>query len=277
MRHAVGDAQIVERLVAARARFDDAFQRTVDEVELDLASARPIMVRETLPALNAMIRALDALVAAKSAQANATIDGIRIRQASSRDHVLELSALAVLVALMCAVLITRSITRPLAQTVALAREIADGTLDWPDARRRPRRSRRPDHRARRDARQASRSARRTSRTSRSTSALDGACRIARCSTTASARPSAHATRTGHAMSVLLIDLDASRKSTTSSGTRRRTQLLVQVAGRLTRELRARPTPVARIGGDEFAVLLPATGREARWCSRASSSPRSTRR
>ena len=44
---------------------------------------------------------------------------------------LELSGLAVVVALMCAVMITRSITRPLALTVALAREIADGKLDSP--------------------------------------------------------------------------------------------------------------------------------------------------
>ena len=129
--HAVEDAVVVERLIGTRGRFEAAFQHTVEEVELDLKSARPIMIKETLPALNDMLDALDALVAVKSAQANATISNIRVQQAKSRVYVLELSGLAVVVALLCAVLITRSITRPLALTVALAREIADGKLDGP--------------------------------------------------------------------------------------------------------------------------------------------------
>src|SRR5438309_841574 len=71
------------------------------------------------------------LVAVKSAQANATISSNHMQEEQSRRYVLDLTALAVLVALFGAVMITRSITRPLAQTVALAREIADGKLDSP--------------------------------------------------------------------------------------------------------------------------------------------------
>ena len=112
--HDVEDAVIIERLIAARGRFDTAFNRTVDEVELDVTEARPLMIRETMPALREMIAALDALVAAKSSQADATIASIHVQQESSRRYVLDLAALAVLVALGCAFLITRSITRPLA-------------------------------------------------------------------------------------------------------------------------------------------------------------------
>jgi diguanylate cyclase (GGDEF)-like protein len=257
--HDVEDAVIIERLIAARGRFDTAFNRTVDEVELDAASAKPLMIRETMPALREMIAALDALVAAKSAQADATIASIRVKQERSRQYVLDLSALAVLAALGCAFLITRSITRPLAQTVSLAREIADGKLDSPM----PEASRDEvgrlivalgemrDSLAQREARIVDLAFR---------DALTGLAnrtlfndRLGQAVGTA--------VRTGHAMSVLLIDLDRFKEVNDVLGHPVGDALLVQVAGRLTRELRRTTDTVARIGGDEFAVLLPAQGRE----------------
>jgi diguanylate cyclase (GGDEF)-like protein len=257
--HAVEDAVVVERLISTRGRFEAAFQHTVEEVELDLNAARPIMIKETLPALNDMLDALDALVAVKSAQANATISNIRVQQARSREYVLELSGLAVVVALICAVMITRSITRPLALTVALAREIADGKLDSPM----PQAGRDEVGRliialgemrnslAQREARIVDLAfrdpltglANRTLFNDR----LDQAVGTA--------------TRTGHAMSVLLIDLDRFKEVNDVLGHPVGDELLNQVAGRLTRELRRTTDTVARIGGDEFAVLLPAQGRE----------------
>ncbi|HEX7689960.1 MAG TPA: EAL domain-containing protein [Burkholderiaceae bacterium] len=257
--HAVEDAVVVERLIATRGRFEAAFQHTVNEVELDMNAARPIMVKETLPALNDMLDALDALVAVKSAQANATIASIKVQQAQSRRDVLELSGLAVVVALLCAVMITRSITRPLAQTVALAREIADGKLDSPM----PEAGRDEvgglikaigemrDSLAQREARIVDLAfrdpltglANRTLFNDR----LDQAVGTA--------------TRTGHAMSVLLIDLDRFKEVNDVLGHPVGDELLNQVSGRLTRELRRTTDTVARIGGDEFAVLLPAQGRE----------------
>ena len=253
------DAAAVERLVAARGRFEAAFQRTVAEVELDLAAARPMMLTQTQPALNDMLAALDAMVAVKSAQADATISSIRMQQERSRMLVLELSGLAVVVALVCAVLITRSITRPLAQTVALARDIADGKLDSPM----PHAGRDEvgrlitalgemrDSLAQREARIVD-LAFRDPLTGLANRTLFND-RLAQAVGTAS--------RTGHAMSVLLIDLDRFKEVNDVLGHPVGDQLLIQVAGRLRRELRRTTDTVARIGGDEFAVLLPAQGRE----------------
>jgi diguanylate cyclase (GGDEF)-like protein len=257
--HDVEDAVIIERLIAARGRFDAAFNRTVDEVELDVAEAKPLMIRETMPALREMIAALDALVAAKSAQADATIASIRMQQESSRRYVLDLSALAVLVALGCAFYITRSITRPLAQTVSLARQIADGKLDSPM----PEGGRDEvgrlilalgemrDSLAQREARIVDLAFR---------DALTG---LANRTLFNDRLEQAVGTgvRAGHAMSVLLIDLDRFKEVNDVLGHPVGDALLVQVASRLTRELRRTTDTVARIGGDEFAVLLPAQGRE----------------
>src|ERR1700743_2109698 len=117
--YALIDTEFADQKNALSQLLADA--HAVEEVELDLNAARPIMIKETLPALNDMLDALDALVAVKSAQANATISSIRMQQAKSREYVLELSGLAVIVALICAGMITRSITRALSLSVALER------------------------------------------------------------------------------------------------------------------------------------------------------------
>jgi diguanylate cyclase (GGDEF)-like protein len=256
---ALRDRPLIDRVSRARSRFDAAFQRTVERVELDVAGARPTMVQETLPALRDFLGTLDALVMRKSDEANATIAGIRAQQARSRDQVLWLAGLAVLVALSGAFIITRSIARPLAQTVLLAREIADGKLDGPM----PAAGRDEvgglvtalgemrDSLAQREARIVDLAFR---------DALTGLAnrtlfndRLGQAVGTAA--------RTGHAMSVLVIDLDRFKEVNDLLGHPVGDALLVQVAGRLTRELKRTTDTVARTGGDEFAVLLPAQGRE----------------
>ena len=256
---ASGDAPVIRALVQARQRFGVAFTQTVAEIERDRRTAHAGMVGQTMPALREMLDALDALVALETAQADQTIAGIAVRQQRAREQVLELAAAAVLAALLCAYVITRSIVRPLAQTVALARDIADGKLDSPMPA------------AGRDevgglitaliemrASLAQREARIVDLAFRDP--LTGLAnrtlfndRLGQAVGTA--------TRTGHAMSVLMIDLDRFKEVNDVLGHPVGDALLVQVAGRLQRELKRTTDTVARIGGDEFAVLLPAQGRE----------------
>lgn len=69
-------------------------------------------------------------------------------------------------------------------------------------------------------------------------------------------------RTGQPLSVLVLDLDRFKSVNDILGHSVGDQLLVQVAQRLQREFRRASDTVARIGGDEFAILLPAEDRAA---------------
>lgn len=247
-------AQRMAKVTATRQRFMEAFQATVEAVEIDMDSARPLMVEQTLPALREMLNALDDMAAFETQRANARLAEIETVQRESRHRILGLGAVAVLVALISASLITRSVARPLAQTAWLARDIANGKMDSPlppagrdevgllvraiDHMRGSliEREARIAQLAFRDA--LTGLANRTLFRERLTQAL------------------ASAGRTGHPLSVLLLDLDRFREVNEILGHHVGDQLLVQVASRISAELARSSDTVARLGGDEFAVLLP---------------------
>ncbi|HYB51789.1 MAG TPA: EAL domain-containing protein [Burkholderiaceae bacterium] len=247
-------AQRMAKITATRQRFMEAFQATVEAVEIDLDSARPLMVEQTLPALRDMLNALDDMATFETQRANARLAEIETLQRLSRNRILGLGVVAVLVALLSAALITRSVARPLAQTARLAREIANGKMDSPlppagrdevgflvRAIEHMRRSL-----IEREARIAELAFR------------DGLTGLANRTlfNERLAQAVASAGRTGHPLSVLLLDLDRFKEVNDALGHHVGDQLLVQVAARISAELARSSDTVARLGGDEFAVLLP---------------------
>ena len=75
------------------------------------------------------------------------------------------------------------------------------------------------------------------------------------------RAVAEAERNGRPLSVLLLDIDRFKEINDRYGHRRGDEVLQEVAGALASRIRGADL-LARVGGDEFAVLCPNTGAEA---------------
>jgi len=247
-------SQKMTKVTATRQRFMEAFQATVEAVEIDMDSARPLMVEQTLPALRDMLNALDEMAAFETQRANARLAEIETLQQLSRRRILGLGVVAVLVALISASLITRSVARPLAQSARLARDIANGKMDSPL----PLAGRDEvgllvraiDHMRKSLIEREARIAELAFRDS-----LTGLANRTLFSERLN-QAVASAGRTGHPLSVLLLDLDRFKEVNDVLGHHVGDQLLVQVATRICAELARSSDTVARLGGDEFAVLLP---------------------
>ncbi len=76
-----------------------------------------------------------------------------------------------------------------------------------------------------------------------------------------ARACAQAQRSGRPLAVLLLDIDRFKEINDEYGHRRGDEVLHEVAANLVTRIRASDF-LARVGGDEFAVLCPDTGPEA---------------
>lgn len=246
--------QILQEVARSRDIFVPAFIKTVNEVEQDVNLARKTMVKETTPALRSMLDALDKLVLQQSNQAEATIQSIRVLQADSRQSILLLGLVFVLGATMLALVITRSITVPLAQTSKFAKEIEIGnfTSNSPDAGR-----------CEVGALIKTLDVMRTSIAARESRITELAYKDALTGLPNRMRfndllqqAAKTTTGAGQVMSILIMDLDRFKQVNDVLGHHVGDQLLIEVSKRLQNVVLRKSDIVARIGGDEFAVLLP---------------------
>jgi diguanylate cyclase (GGDEF)-like protein len=242
----------------ARDHFAASFNDTVDQVEMDAPQAKLLMLRDTMPALDGMLESLDALVTLQARRVDSEIAAIRATQADSERLIVLLGLSAVLAGCLSAFAITRAIVVPLAGTVAFADAIAAGRLDetLPLAS--------------------------GDEVGTLVGALDRmrhgiVAREAKITTLAYNDPLtglpnralfndrleqavSTASRAGHPLSVLIIDLDRFRHVNDILGHHVGDELLKDVATRLRAVMQRDSDTVARLGADEFAVLLPTQGR-----------------
>jgi diguanylate cyclase (GGDEF)-like protein len=122
---------VFARVLAARESFDKSVYAIVDEIELDPGSAKAVMVRQTGPELDQLVRRLDELVVLQDGRVEAEIASNREAEHLARMLIVLLGAAATAIAALSAVAIARSIVRPLSGAVQFADEIAQGRLQAP--------------------------------------------------------------------------------------------------------------------------------------------------
>lgn len=254
---AAGDDErsAIARIEIARAAFDDAFTETVELIELDPdpSDARKVMLEKTMPALEAMLVAIDGLVRAQAAATEWYTADLTAAQERSKQRIVVLGILGALVSFVFSWLIARSIAGPLGHTVQFADMIAEGRFDGTLPAGGPR------------------------EVTALTQAFDRmragiASREERISELAYWDPLtglpnrslfsdrlrqaiANAERGRYPMSVLVMDLDRFKSVNKVLGYEFGDRLLKAAAARLKEALPRKSDTVARLAGDEFAVLL----------------------
>ena len=120
---------IIDGVFDARAAFEKAFLSTVNEIELDQQSAKMLMINETEPKLQQLEHCLDQLVALQDSRVEQEVASNREAGILARRLICAFGLLAILIAALSALTITRSIVRPLTGAVQFADAIAQGNLE----------------------------------------------------------------------------------------------------------------------------------------------------
>ena len=245
----------LERIQKAREAFNSASMETVELIELDpdASDARKVMLEKTMPALQTMLAAIDDLVSAQAAAAERYTAELTAAQERSKQRIVFLGFLGSLVGFAFSWLIARSIAVPLRQTVQFADMIAGGRFDGLLPAGGPREvkaltqafSRMRAGIASREER-ISELAYRDPLTGLPNRSLFGD-RLRQAI--------ANAERSRYPVSVLVMDLDRFKSVNQVLGYEYGDKLLKGVAARLKEALPRKSDTVARLAGDEFAILL----------------------
>ena len=119
----------IQNFQSARELFVAAFSKTADLIELDQRDdAIKVMNTETTPALKRAMEAADQIINLQKQDSQANQHSIINAISTSRNLTLTAGSFAILIGVLLAWLITRSITNPLQQAVAVAIKVADGDL-----------------------------------------------------------------------------------------------------------------------------------------------------
>ncbi len=122
-------AAILDQVTEARAAWVHAFTQVQALSQQGQADrANETMLSVAVPKLDALIRAIDALAAHQRAMSSASAQAAISGAESVRRWMLGLGLAAALVACAAALVLTRGITRPMAQAVGVAQRVAAGDL-----------------------------------------------------------------------------------------------------------------------------------------------------
>ncbi len=123
------DKVVLEQLVALRASYGDLFRETVEQIELGgPASALAHFNSKTQPALGRLLEACNTLVARQQSAMRSGQEQLEATAGHARNLMAAMTIAAVLLGVVLAWGVTRSITRPLSKAVSFANSIAQGDL-----------------------------------------------------------------------------------------------------------------------------------------------------
>lgn len=125
------DGADIRQLVDLRARYGDSFQETVELIEIEgLVPARRHFDEKTDTLLKSLLATTLAIAGQQQERMQAEVGQIEAAAAKARLIVWVIAVSALLVGLALALLIARSITRPVQQAVDVAESIAGGSYDF---------------------------------------------------------------------------------------------------------------------------------------------------
>jgi len=124
-----GDQVLLDHLASQRTNYRDLFRETVEQIELSgPQGARQHFVSQTQPALTGLLKASAELVARQHQAMQSGRQALEQDVARAQTLVISIAVAAILLGALLAWAVTRSITVPLAESVAFAGAIAQGDL-----------------------------------------------------------------------------------------------------------------------------------------------------